>query len=149
MPNDSGHGGYRRPSKPAPVSGPGRLSKRTDGRQPKRIASGGDYGDRQEMDQIQSGATMSESPTGASAGGGGGGMPIDPSGLVPLDAPSGRPEEPITAGLDEFTQTPPSQLDDATRERLQGYLPTLLWLASRPQASEQTRQFVRQLRADL
>ncbi|MGZ6788339.1 MAG: hypothetical protein ACXVGQ_00140 [Mycobacteriaceae bacterium] len=42
-----------------------------------------------------------------------------------------------------------TQMDDATRERLLTALPVLAWLASQPQASEQTRQFVRQVRADL
>jgi hypothetical protein len=31
----NGHGGPRTPANPAPVSGPGALSKRTDGAQPK------------------------------------------------------------------------------------------------------------------
>ena len=41
------HGGYRQPSSPAPVSGPGALSKRTDGNAPSQAAryiSGGDNG---------------------------------------------------------------------------------------------------------
>jgi hypothetical protein len=143
------HGGYRRPSRPAAVSGPGKFSRRTDGAQPKRIASGGDYGERSEMESIQSGAAMGATPSAAQAASGAAPMPIDPSGLTPLDAPTARPEEPVVAGMDQFTATPPSQLDDQTRERLRSHLPTLLWLASRPQASEQTRQFVRQIRADL
>ena len=75
-------------------------------------------------------------------------MPVDPSGLTPLDAPTGMPEVGL---LDNLGQQgpPPSTMDDQTRARMQAYLPTLLWLASQPQASEQTRQFVRQLRADL
>lgn len=144
----NGHGGYREPSRPAAVSGPGRYSRRTDGKQPKRIASGGDYGDRAEMEQIQSGAPMRATQSSAQAASAAP-MPIDTSQLTPLDAPTARPEEPVVAGMEQFTATPPSQLDDQTRERLRGYLPTLLWLASRPQASEQTRQFVRSLRADL
>lgn len=142
------HGGKRTPARPAAVSGPGKYSRRTDGNQPKRIASGGDYGDRQEMEQIQSGAPMRATQSSAQAAQA---MPapLDTSSLVPLDAPTARPDEPVIAGMDQFMETPPSQLDDQTRERLRGYLPTLLWLASRPQASEQTRQFVRSLRADL
>ena len=142
------HGGYRRPGNPAPVSGPGKYSKRTDGRQPQRIASGGDYGERQEMESLQAGAPMRETGSAAQAAAPMA-APIDPSSLTPLDAPTARPDEPVVAGMEQFTATPPSQLDDQTRERLRTYLPNLLWLASRPQASEQTRQFVRQLRADL
>ena len=144
----NGHGGERTPRNPAPVSGPGKYSRRTDGKQPKRIASGGDYGERAEMESLQSAAPMRATQSSAQAANAAP-MPIDPSGLTPLDAPTARPEEPLQAGMEQFTATPPSQMDDATRERLRSYLPTLLWLASRPQASEQTRQFVRQIRADL
>ena len=144
----NGHGGERTPRNPAPVSGPGRMSRRTDGKQPKRIASGGDYGDRQEMEALQSSAPMRETASGAQAPVEGP-QPIDPSGLIPLDAPSERPDEGIATGLESFRPTGGSDIDESTRERLRNYLPTLLWLASRPQASEQTRQFVRQLRADL
>lgn len=148
MAEDNGHGGYRRPVRPAAVSGPGRYSRRTDGRQPKRIASGGDYGEATEMEQIQSGAPMRQTQTAAQSAG----MapaPIDPTSLTPLNAPTARPDEPVTEGVGQFTAPSPTDIDDSTREKLRGYLPTLLWLASRPQASEQTRQFVRQLRADL
>lgn len=144
----NGHGGQRTPARPAAVSGPGKYSRRTDGKQPQRIASGGDYGERQEMESLQAGAPMRATQSSAQAAQAMP-MPLDTSSLVPLDAPTARPDEPVVAGMDQFTATPPSELDDQTRERLRTYLPNLLWLASRPQASEQTRQFVRQLRADL
>ena len=142
------HGGYRRPSSPAPVSGPGALSARTDGgpTQGQMVAPGGEYGARQEMESIQGGAPMM---------GGGGSTPtaaapqIDRSSLVPFDAPTARPDEPVTAGADSYQEMGVSQIDDATRARLTNALPALLWLASQPQASEQTRQFVRQVRGDL
>lgn len=148
MAEENGHGGYRRPSRPAPVSGPGRYSRRTDGKQPKRIASGGDYGDRQEMESLQSSAPMRATQSSAQAASPAP-APIDTSALTPLDAPTARPDEPLQAGMDQFGAVPPTQMDEATRDRLRSYLPTLLWLASRPEASEQTRQFVRQIRADL
>lgn len=143
-----GHGGYRRPADPAPVSGPGSLSQRTDGgptSQPPMVAPGGPYGSRQDMMALQQGAPMQ-----------GGGTPPPP----PLDAPTSRPNEPVTAGADAgagigmaaagIRSTPAAtQIDDATRERLIGALPVLMWLASQPKASEQTRQFVRQVRGDL
>lgn len=144
----NGHGGYRKPSHPAPASGPGKYSRRTDGRQPKRIASGGDYGERSEMDAIQSGAPMGATPSSAQAAPQGL-PPVDTSSLTPLDAPSARPDEPILEGVGQFGEVAPSAIDDQTKERLRAYLPTLLWLASQPRASEQTRQFVRQLRGDL
>lgn len=95
------------------------------------------------MEAIQSGAAMQ---------GGGGSTPTAaplPRDLVPLDAPTARPEEPVTAGMDAYAATPPNEIDDTTRQRLLGALPTLLWLASNPKASEQTRQWVRQVRGDL
>lgn len=55
-------GGYRQPGSPAPASGPGSLARRTDGgpadRQPMRVPPGLDYGERQEVEQIQRGAPM-------------------------------------------------------------------------------------------
>jgi hypothetical protein len=68
---------------------------------------------------------------------------------MPFNAPSARPEEPVTAGMNSIPGVQPSQIDDSTRQKLQAALPTLLWLASQPQASEQTRQWVRQVRGDL
>jgi hypothetical protein len=80
------HGGYRRPSKPAPVSGPGALSKRTDGgpSQPAMEVGGFEYGGRQDFEDIQGGAPMAASDP----------LPAP----TPLFAPSERPTEPITAG---------------------------------------------------
>ena len=55
-------GGYRRPSSPAPVSGPGALSRRTDG-QGARYMAGGEYGEGQEMMELQTSAPMSQAPS--------------------------------------------------------------------------------------
>lgn len=142
------HGGYREPSKPAPASGPGRYAKRTDGGpvQKLRKMTGGSYGEGQAMDELQRGAPMGGTRPASAAQAGP--MPLDPSGLTPLDAPTGQPDVGLLDNLTEFQQPPPA-IDDETRERMQAYLPTLMWLASQPGASEATRQVVRQLRADL
>ncbi|MGZ6831554.1 MAG: hypothetical protein ACXVGN_00060 [Mycobacteriaceae bacterium] len=139
---DGQHGGYRRPNHPAPVSGPGALSARTDGgpTQAPMLASGGPYGSRQEMQGIQSGAPLQ---------GGGGATTPSAAPPIPFDAPTTNPNEPVTAGAGTVPGMNATQMDDATRERLLTALPVLAWLASQPQASEQTRQFVRQVRADL
>lgn len=147
----NGHGGHRTPAKPASASGPGRYSQRTDGGpvQKLRKMTGGDYGFNQEMMDLQRSAPMGGTPaasqTAASAP-----MPIDGSGLTPLSAPTAQPSVGLMDNLAQFQQ-PQSQtaIDDATRARMQSYLPELLRLASQPGASEATRQFVRQLRADL
>jgi hypothetical protein len=56
--------GYRRPANPAPVSGPGSHSRRTDGKQPVMTGTGnGSYGDEQAMEQIQAGAAMGQAAT--------------------------------------------------------------------------------------
>lgn len=94
-------GGYRRPSSPAPVSGPGAMSRRTDG-QGARYMSGGEYGEGQEMMDLQTSAPMSETRTRtprarasrAATPAAGGGTQV-----TPLFAPSERPDEPITAGM--------------------------------------------------
>lgn len=141
------HGGYRKPSDPAPVSGPGALSQRTDGgaTQAPQVASGGEYGSRKESLDLQAGAAMAGGGTGAP-------MPtpsITRDMLTPLDAPSARPDENVRAGAGTIRAVGASEIDDATRERLLSALPTLAWLASQPKASEQTRQFFRQMRGDL
>ena len=144
------HGGYRKPARPAPASGPGRLSKRTDGgpAQKMRVAPGGDYGDRQQMEQLQSAAPMGATPA-PDPGQPGPVVPMDASHLSPLDAPTGAPSVGLFDNLNPTSQQSPSNIDDDTRARLTAYLPTLLWMASQPNATEQTRQYVRQLRGDL
>lgn len=151
-----GHGGYRRPAHPAPVSGPGRLSRRTDGRQPQMVAAGGDYGDRKDMQQIQAGAPMSGDigSGGMAAQGAPVGLP-DPSTLTPLDADTQRPMEDVFAGMSggpgagPSVANMPSPLTDEQRQRLRSFLPVLVILASRDDADPNTRRLVRQLRAEL
>jgi hypothetical protein len=79
----------------------------------------------------------------------------DLSGIVPLDAPSQRPDEPVTAGLSGGLGAGPSvpaqpvQVDPDRAKRIQAYLPVLVMLASQDDADPNTRQLVRQIRADL
>lgn len=94
-------GGYRKPEKPAAVSGPGKFSQRTDGKpgaQPVRPMTGGAYGEGQEMNELQSSAPMSDT-SGQPAPNG---VPpvLAGSGVMPMGEPSERPDEPITAGID-------------------------------------------------
>jgi len=82
-------GGYRKPENPAPASGPGALSRRTDGgpAQGAKYMSGMPYGENT-MDQ-QTAAPMAGKPSVPSIE-----MP------TPLMAPTTRPNEPITSGVD-------------------------------------------------
>lgn len=83
-------GGYRKPNNPAPVSGPGSLSKRTDGgpTQPATYIPGLPYGQGQETYSNQVAAPMAGNPIPQME------MP------TPLFAPTARPNEPITSGVD-------------------------------------------------
>ena len=92
-------GGYRRPSSPAPVSGPGSLSRRTDG-QGARYIPGGEYGEGQEMMDLQTSAPMSKAaPQPRPRRGRSAGQIVNENMRpTPLFAPTERPDEPITAG---------------------------------------------------
>lgn len=87
-----GRGGYRQPNNPAPVSGPGSLSKRTDGgaiegmTQPQQEYTGFGYGENGKLAEQQSGAAMA-------------GTNIPGFNFTALTAPSERPNEPITSGI--------------------------------------------------
>jgi hypothetical protein len=109
----AGKGGYQRPTSPAPVSGPGSLSQRTDGgpahKQSAKYISGLPYGQGQEMMNTQSSAPMEAStPTPnpapasaiASAGSQSQDQPAEPMPIVPLSAPTQRPDEYVTHGAD-------------------------------------------------
>ena len=106
----AGKGGYQRPTSPAPVSGPGSLSQRTDGgpadKQAARYISGLPYGQGNEMMATQMAAPMeaasSPSPVPASQiASAGQAQPMgEPMPIVPLGAPSQRPNEPVTHGAD-------------------------------------------------
>jgi hypothetical protein len=86
-------GGYQQPNNPAPVSGPGALSQRTDGgpTQPAKYISGLPYGQGQATYDQQTSAPMA------------GGNTAQPTLQLPeptsLMAPTERPDEPITAGI--------------------------------------------------
>ncbi|AXG81154.1 hypothetical protein [Streptomyces paludis] len=144
-------GGYRKPASPAPASGPGALSRRTDGgpAQPQRLPSGGAYGERQNLEQLQQGGAMSQSP------GGDVGAPAGPAdvteGLIGFGEPSQMADQPLTEGADagaggglEALGLPNQPAEDATR--LIQYLPVLEHMANQPGASKAARNLVRQLK---
>lgn len=90
-------GGYRQPSSPAAVSGPGAYSARTDG-QPIQDIPNADYGEQSEYRSLQQGAPLARKPH--VAPGRGGGQGAAPPQVTPFGAPSERPGEPVTAGAD-------------------------------------------------
>lgn len=143
----AGKGGYQAPNNPAPVSGPGALSQRTDGgpadTQAAKYVSGLPYGEGQAMMNMQQAAPMAAA--GMSA----------PAPIVPLNAPSQRPEEPVTAGANAGPGPDMSSLglgqkdvsaSDSFRASLAAYMPVLMQVASRSDTSPETRNVIRQLR---
>jgi hypothetical protein len=150
----NGHGGPRTPSSPAPVSGPGALSKRTDGgpgaKQPVRVPTGGAYGDATQLAQAQAGAPMAASP--------GGDQPTH-SLLAGLSIPSGpafgaptmQPDTPVTDGAASGPGAGPEALglpaqQDQDLQALQAYLPVFEHMANQPGASSAARNMVRALK---
>ena len=98
-------------NKPAMTSGPGAMSRRTDGgpasKQAQRYISGmPNYGDGQELMDLQASAPMAKTANppapsrtnilqAAQAAG-----PMQQGPLTPLSAPTQRPNEPVTTGAD-------------------------------------------------
>lgn len=85
----SSMGGYRQPENPAPVSGPGALSQRTDGgategmSQPQQSYTGFAYGENKAVNDQQAGAPLA-------------GPAIEPP--VSLDMPTQFPNQPDSHG---------------------------------------------------
>lgn len=92
-------GGYQAPSSPAPVSGPGALSARTDGGpgQPVRVPTGGAYGEAKALREQQQAAPLAAGGNPAPLGGSR--RPVDPSVMQDPFRPTDRPGEPGTAGI--------------------------------------------------
>jgi hypothetical protein len=144
-------GGYRRPSNPAPVSGPGKLSRRTDGgpssksaiQGMREMSGGGKYGERKALEETQAGAPMAGNPVPQSA-------PVAPtSSAVPsgpvtgLFDPTERPGEPVTAGLSVGPgESPPRQMA-GTYDMIIKYMPALELMASQNDAPESFRALVK------
>lgn len=148
-------GGYRKPDKPAPVSGPGRLSKRTDGgpAQKVRPMTGGPYGEAQALEELQGAAPMAANDVPQPTGGGAPRQPVD---VTPFNAPTQRPDEPVTAGSPMGDgigpealglQDPMVRADQEDAQRLMAYLPVLEFIANRPGSSSAMRAYVRQIKA--
>lgn len=132
-------GGYQEPRNPAPVSGPGSLSKRTDGRGQARLKlSDPEYGEQKEFQQLQGGAMMAQSR----------GLPP----ITPLDAPTERPDEPVTAGSPSGPG-PGTEVLGMPRnvvaqdfQMLRTYLPLMQMYADSDTSTGTMRAFVRYLK---
>lgn len=151
-----GRGGYQAPNNPAPVSGPGAMSQRTD--QPIQRLANAAYGEQKNFQQIQQGAPMAAGPVPsggpppsafrAAAGNAGGGNAV-----VPLHAPTQRPGEPVTTGAASGAGAGPEALNLPSSVNQQDFmalrpaLPMLQFLANLPGAHPGSQQFVRYLQS--
>lgn len=140
-------GGYRPPATPAPASGPGKLSRRTDG-QPIAALPDAAYGEQATFRADQQGAPLAADP-GASAAPV---APADLSSVIGLGAATQRPGEPVTAGAAAGPGPGTESLglsddDDAGVQHLRNSLPALELMANQPNAGKALKQFVRRLRA--
>lgn len=148
-------GGYRKPGTPAPVSGPGALSQRTDGgpaqapRYMPGMKSMGSTG-REQMAQ-QEAAPLYKAPT---SGGGISSIMDNLPPVTPIDAPTEFPEQPIADGTPAFGGAGPEALNipkqedtDTDKQRLMSYLPALESAANMPNASIAFKNYVRLVRS--
>ena len=145
------HGGYRQPSNPAAVSNPGAGSARTDGRPQQMDLPDAKYGEAQNFQEIQQGASLGSGPAPTS---GGGAMPATMP--TPLGDPSASPDQPVTAGADagagpgmDSLGLPGGGFTDDVKRRLGPLLPFLIRKADDPHASQDLRDQVRYLIANL
>jgi hypothetical protein len=98
------------------------------------------YGEGVETAAIQSGAPLAKTPN------------VRPQPMTELYAPTERPEEPITSGIDQGAGVGSDALmmrqpdDNNFRATITEYMPVLAYVASLPNASPETRAAIRQLR---
>lgn len=137
--------GSQPPRKPAPVSGPGRFSQRTDMQgQPQRQLGDAAYGEQKEFTNIQGGAMMAK----------GGSMPPMPQ-VTGLSEPTQRPDEPVTTGAPSgpggglesigYGDTPQSQ-NSMDAKAVARYMPSLTRAANTPGVPPSFVRFVKYVR---
>lgn len=134
-------GGYRKPSTPAPVSGPGALSRRTDG----RVAEGYSYGMNKQINEQAAAAPLAKVAKAVARP-----MNVAPSQppITTLTEPTMNPDEPITSGINMGAGPGaealmlPSNADNNTEfdKSIASYYPVLSYIASRPNTSAETRR---------
>ena len=140
-------GGYQQPSKPAPVSGPGAMSKRTDRGQPIRDPGGLPYGDNQELRTVQQSAPMAQAPSAPPP------ADIPLADMSPnLTDPTNYPNRPVFTGMPFGPGAGPEALGGQepaapTRSKLNTMLPTLLRAAESPDVSPEFRRLVATIRS--
>lgn len=121
---------------------------------PVMAATGQQYGKATAQREAQRALPMAAAPLPATGGAPAVSRQVPqqmPGQVTPLDAPSQRPGEPVTAGVPVGAGPGPEVLGPLAQsedgvEDLAMYLPMLEFIASQPGTSAQTRNFVRRLR---
>lgn len=141
------HGGYRKPSSPAATSGPGKLSRRTDGT-PTMDLTDAAYGENKDFREIQAGAPMGSGGSGSAPQGAG----LDLSSFTGLGEPSTMPDSPVTDGAEYGAGAGQEALNlsnfDPDREDAQylaKYLPTLIRIAESDDTPPGTKRYIRSI----
>ncbi len=129
-------------------SGPGPFAKRTDRQGAKRLPNAA-YGEQKEFQEQQMSAPMARSQ-GQQAS-----VNDLMANVVPLNAPTRRPDEPVTAGVDAgpgpgrevlgIKSPTDAQLEDLAR--IAKYMPMMMQYADSPQSSGTMKAFVKYLRS--
>lgn len=137
----AGVGGYQAPANPAPVSGPGALSRRTDGRQPIMDLPDAGYGENTQFRADQAGAAMPQTQAPPSPSGGGGAPAPQPNPPTPLSAGSVMPDQSVTHGADSGPGPGTASLGlvNPVQSQYQSASDLIQTLASNPNASPALR----------
>ena len=122
-------------------SGPGKFSKRTDTQGSKQLPNAA-YGEQKQFQAEQAGAPMAATPN-----------PME--NVVPLGAPTRRPDEPVTAGVDAgpgpgrevLGLKSPTDVALEDLNKLARYMPLMMQYADSPQSSGTMKAFVKYLRS--
>lgn len=148
-------GGYR-PSAPQnnPMKVNGRGGNGQSGTQAAKYVSGLPYGEGQELMNIQQSAPLAAAPS-IEQSGMPSGLASAAASIIPLSEKTLRPNEPVTAGADAGPGPGMDALgltmadanaDMNFKAQLAEYMPALVFMASRPNASPETRALVARLR---
>lgn len=140
------------PQNPSGVSGPGPLSKRTDGGPAQALKDLPDakYGENSQFQALQQGASLSASPSpqGQAQPFDANALPPNPAAgqVTPLSAPTARPNEPVTSGASmgpgpgpSALGPQPSQVAQQDIGKLSQSLPFFEMMANMPDANPSTR----------
>jgi len=127
------------------VSGPGKYAKRLD-RMPSNA-----YGDTKDTVEIASGAPLARTPDVRPAPASEVKAAAQSAPITPMFAPTERPQEPVTQGIDVGAGMGSEALamrqpDDTNfRSAIQAAKPVLAFISDQPNTSPETRAAIRQL----